>query len=196
MEQFPVSASPHGFLAVSDLDLNFKQCDRFMIVRLAQTAPRLGNSEHNFEQCRKLIVQAAADNVELIVFPELSLTGYLLKDMVALVAISSRDKIVEQLAGMSDKLSILVGLVEHGEDYFFYNSAFYFEKGRLAKRYRKAHLPTYGMFDEGRYFARGNRIEAFDTRFGRVGIMICEDAWHPINPYILSQDGAQVLLVV
>ncbi|MFH1068651.1 MAG: nitrilase-related carbon-nitrogen hydrolase [Candidatus Glassbacteria bacterium] len=167
-----------------------------MIIRLAQTAPRLGNSEYNFEQCRKLIEEAAADGIELIVFPELSLTGYLLKDMVALVGISAEDPMVHRLAGLSTKVSVLMGLVEHGEDQFFYNSAFYFEDGRLARRYRKAHLPTYGMFDEGRYFARGNRIAAFDTRFGRAGIMICEDAWHPINPYILCQDGAQLLVIV
>ena len=82
--------------------------------------------------------------------------------------------------------------MEHGRDHFHYNSALYLEDGRLVASHRKGHLPTYGMFDEGRYFAPGNRVRAIDTKFGRAGVLICEDAWHPVNPYILSQDGAEI----
>ena len=167
-----------------------------MLVRLAQIAPRLGNTEYNFEHCRKMVGEAAGDGVDLIVFPELALTGYLLKDMVAQVGLSTWDGKIQELSRLSGNISILLGLVEQGEDHFFYNSAFYFEAGALAERRRKGHLPTYGMFDEGRYFTQGNRVEAFSSRFGRVGVMICEDAWHPINPYILCQDGAQILFII
>jgi predicted amidohydrolase len=106
------------------------------------------------------------------------------------------DKRLHELIELSRGVSILIGLVEHSREHFFFNSAFYLEGGQLLHRHRKAYLPTYGMFDEGRYFSPGNRVQATRSRFGRLGIMICEDAWHPINPYILCQDGAQVLLVI
>ncbi len=167
-----------------------------MLVRIVQTSPRLGDIEYNFEQCRELIREAAGDGSDLIVFPELSLNGYLLKDMVSLTALSEDDPKVIELIALSRDISILIGLVEHGRDHFHYNSALYLEDGRLVGRHRKGHLPTYGMFDEGRYFAPGNRVRAIDTKFGRAGVLICEDAWHPINPYILSQDGAEMLFVI
>lgn len=167
-----------------------------MIVRLAQTSPRLGDIEYNFEQCRKSIREAAGDGADLIVFPELALNGYLLKDMVPLTALRDDDPKLTELTSLSRDISILIGLVEHGHDHFHYNSALYLENGKLAGRHRKGHLPTYGMFDEGRYFAAGNSVRAFDTKFGRAGVMICEDAWHPINPYILSQDGAELLFII
>ena len=167
-----------------------------MLVRLAQTSPRLGDMEYNFEQCRDLIRTARGDGVDLIVFPELALNGYLLKDMVSLTGLGEDDPKVRELISLSSDISVLIGLVEHGDDHFYYNSAFYLENGRLAARHRKGHLPTYGMFDEGRYFSPGNRVKAFNTRFGRMGVMICEDAWHPINPYILSQDGAELLAII
>lgn len=167
-----------------------------MKIRMFQTAPRLGDLDYNFEQCLDLIRESVADGVELAVFPELSLTGYLLKDMVHQVAMTEDDPRLREIARLSRDVSILVGLVEHGRRHLFYNSAFYFEGGALLHRHRKAYLPTYGMFDEGRYFSPGNRVRAVETRFGRIGVMICEDAWHPINPYILCQDGAQVLLII
>jgi predicted amidohydrolase len=167
-----------------------------MKIRLAQTSPHLGDLEYNFEACREAIRRAAEEDADLIVFPELSLTGYLLKDIVPLVSLTAEDRMMRELAELSRKVSVLIGGVEHGREHFFYNSAFYFEGGELIHVHRKNYLPTYGMFDEGRYFSPGNRVQAAETRLGKVGIMICEDAWHPINPYILCLDGAQILLVM
>lgn len=171
-------------------------CRPSMKIRMLQTAPRLGDLDFNFEQCRGFILDAIAQGAELVIFPELSLTGYLLKDMVTQVAMSSDDPRLREIGELSRRISILIGLVEHSRRHLFYNSAFYYENGALVHRHRKAYLPTYGMFDEGRYFSPGNRVRTVETRFGRIGIMICEDAWHPINPYILCQDGAQMLLVI
>ncbi|MBW7997544.1 MAG: hypothetical protein FVQ81_13400 [Candidatus Glassbacteria bacterium] len=167
-----------------------------MLVRLEQISPRLGDLDYNFEQCRKLAADAAGDGADLIVFPELALNGYLLKDMVSLTGLERDDPKIKELIRLSGKISILIGLVEHGSDHFYYNSAFYLENGELAGCHRKGHLPTYGMFDEGRYFSPGNRTRAISTKFCRLGVLICEDAWHPVNPYILSQDGAQLLVVI
>ncbi|HEX7128331.1 MAG TPA: nitrilase-related carbon-nitrogen hydrolase [Thermodesulfobacteriota bacterium] len=90
----------------------------------------------------------------------------------------------------------MVGFVEASDGARFYNAAIYLEGGEILHRHRKVYLPAYGLLDEYRYFARGDRFRAFDTRFGRVGLAICEDLWHPSAPYLLAMDGAQTLLCV
>ncbi len=127
--------------------------------------------------------------MELIVFPELALSGYLLEEMVYDVCINIPDVLLEA----SREISILFGGVEKGKDNYIYNSAFYLEDGRLHHTHRKVYLPTYGMFFEGRYFKEGDRFRAFDTKHGRLGILICEDAWHQSASYILGQDGADYI---
>src|SRR4030067_3198448 len=67
--------------------------------------------------------------------------------------------------------------------------------GDIGHVHHKVYLPTYGLFDEGRFFAWGDSIRAFDTRFGRMGILICEDFWHASPPYLLWLDGADLLLL-
>jgi len=69
--------------------------------------------------------------------------------------------------------------VEETEDYRFYNSAVYFEDGEIRHVHRKVYLPTYGLFDEGRYFACGDRLRSFASKFGQSALLICEDMWHP-----------------
>ena len=96
---------------------------------------------------------------------------------------------------MSREISIAIGFVEESGRHGFYNAAGYFEGGELLHIHRKIYLPTYGLFDEGRYVGAGRQVRAFDTRFGRVAMLICEDAWHPSLAYIASQDGADILIV-
>jgi predicted amidohydrolase len=122
------------------------------------------------------------------------LTGYFLKDMVSTVALRLDSAEVRQLATLSRKGGLVAGLVEEASDYRFYNSAVYFEDGQIVHVHRKAYLPTYGLFDEGRYLARGDRIRAFDSKFGRCAMLICEDLWHPSTAYIASLDGALTVL--
>jgi len=162
-------------------------------VGLAQLKPSLGDLERNLELHLSLIKRAKSDKLDLIVFPELSLTGYFLKDMVPVVSLNLQAPIIEKLKQESKGISIIFGFVEESEDHEFYNSAAYLEDGRVIKVHRKVYLPTYGMFDEHRYFGSGERIRAFETKFGRVGILICEDAWHPSTSYILAEDGAKLV---
>ncbi|MBI5960696.1 MAG: carbon-nitrogen hydrolase, partial [Chloroflexi bacterium] len=77
----------------------------------------------------------------------------------------------------------------------FFISQAYISMGVVEHVHHKVYLPTYGLFDEGRYFAWGDGVRAFDTRFGRVGMLICEDFWHASPPYLLWLDGADVLLL-
>ena len=146
---------------------------------------------------REAARKAAAAGADLIVFPELSLTGYLLQDLVPEVALSiDRSPEVRELSRLSRRIAICFGLVEESEDHRFYNSGLFLAGGKILHCHRKVYLPTYGMFDEGRDFAAGDRFSAFDTPLGRFGILICEDAWHPSAAYLLARDGADYLLVL
>lgn len=166
-------------------------------VALAQIKPYLGDVEKNLEIIKENIERAISEKADLIVFPELALTGYFLKDMVAVVAKwVDRGEIPEELLEYSKKISIIFGGVEETKEHNFYNSVFYLEDGKLLHTHRKVYLPTYGMFDEYRYFSRGNKVRAFDTKFGRFGMLICEDAWHASSMYILNQDGADYIFVM
>jgi predicted amidohydrolase len=163
-------------------------------VAVAQVNPRLGDVEFNLSVYEDRVRQARGLGAELIVFPELSLTGYFLKDMVSTVALRLDAPEVQRLGALSRDTALVAGLVEEAADYRFYNSAVYFEDGEIRHVHRKAYLPTYGLFDEGRYFARGDRIRAFDSKFGRLALLICEDLWHPSTMYIAALDGALTVL--
>lgn len=168
-----------------------------MRVALAQIEPVLGDLEANVTLHLSWARRALAAGARLLVFPELSLTGYLLQDLVSEVAIPLADEgLMRPLLDMSRRIAMVVGLVEETSGHRYHNSAVFLEGGRAVHVHRKVYLPTYGMFDEGRYFAAGDRLVAFDTSLGRVGLLICEDFWHPSTALILAQDGADYLLVI
>ena len=163
-------------------------------VALAQIKPKLGCLDDNMALIEAAIEKGIAAGADLVVFPELALTGYFLKDLVPEVALRLDAPQIEKLKLLSRQISIAIGLVEVSSDFRFFNSAIYLEQGEIRHVHRKVYLPTYGLFDEQRYLARGDRFRAFDTRFGRVGILICEDMWHLSAPYILAMDGAMTLI--
>jgi predicted amidohydrolase len=159
-------------------------------VAVAQVNPRLGDVETNLAMYEARAREARGLGADVLVFPELSLTGYFLKDMVSTVALRLDAPEVKRLAELSRKGALIAGFVEETDDYHFYNSAVYFEDGALVHVHRKVYLPTYGLFDESRYFARGDRIRSFDSGFGRSAVLICEDMWHPSTVYLAALDHA------
>ena len=163
-------------------------------VALAQIKPKLGCLADNMALVEAAIDKGITAGADLIVFPELGLTGYFLKDLVPEVALRLDAPQIERLKVLSRRISIAIGLVEVSADYRFFNTAIYLEAGEIRHVHRKVYLPTYGLFDEQRYLARGDRFRAFDTRFGRVGMLICEDMWHLSASYILAMDNATTLL--
>jgi predicted amidohydrolase len=163
-------------------------------VAIAQINPRLGDLAANLAIYEEQIRLAAKRGADLLLFPELSLTGYFLRDMVPNVALRLSAPEVDRLKKLSRDMAFVAGLVEEGPDYRFYNAAVYFDRGEAHHVHRKVYLPTYGMFDEQRYFARGDRVRAFDTRFGRLAMLICEDLWHPSTIYLAALDGALTVL--
>lgn len=165
-----------------------------MKIAIAQISSYLGDFEKNtgkhIEYCRKAI----AAKCDLIVFPELSLTGYCLKDINYEISVNPSDS--EKLDGLkkiSKDISIICGFAEEDENYNVFNSAVYISDGEIRKVQRKIYPPTYGIFEEFRYFSKGKEIRAFDTKFGKSGMLVCEDMWHLSMPYLLAMDGAKIL---
>jgi predicted amidohydrolase len=163
---------------------------------LAQINTVLGDVNANLLKHLSLVDQANAEGADLLIFPELSLTGYLLQDMVPQVAIkpTKDDPIFSQLLQASLKIDIVVGFVQEDERNRFFIASGYLSQGEVVHVHQKIYLPTYGLFDESRFFAWGDGVRAFDTRFGRFGMLVCEDFWHASVPYLLWQDGADVLI--
>jgi NAD+ synthase (glutamine-hydrolysing) len=165
-------------------------------VAVCQCAPTLGNLDANLRLHLEQIDAARQAQADLVVFPELSLTGYYLRDQVPEVAEARDGPLLRSVAEAAGSLAAVCGFVEEDRAYRFYNAAVFLDGGQVLHLHRKVYLPTYGMFDELRYFAAGSRIRAFDTRFGRVGLLICEDAWHLSCGVILHAEEIDLLILV
>jgi predicted amidohydrolase len=165
-------------------------------VRLVQFSPRLGGLEDNLRRHLEMIGQAAAAGRDLVVFPELSLTGYYLRDLVSQVSLTRDSPEFQALLEASRKIHVVVGLVEETPSFDLYCTGAYLAEGEVRHLHRKVYLPTYGMFDEGRYLTPGASLHTFPTPWGPMGLLICEDIWHPSAPYVLSRQGMDTLIVI
>jgi predicted amidohydrolase len=167
-----------------------------LTLALAQINTHLGDTQANLEKHLNLIKEARKRGADLVLFPELSLTGYALQDLVPAVATLTEadDPIFRHLLKASRDVDLVVGFVDEDTRHRFCIASAYLSRGEVVHVHHKVYLPTYGMFDEGRFFSPGKSVRAFDTRFGRVGILICEDFWHASPPYLLWLDGADLLL--
>ena len=174
-------------------------CDNFftMKIALAQISPKLGDLEQNFQIHIDYIQKAKKKNVDLLIFPELSLTGYTLKDMVEEIAVDPRtDPLFKKLVGLCREMSFVVGFVEEKEKGLFYNSAAFFSKGKIIHIHRKIYLPTYGMFEELKFFGQGKNFHSFTTPFGKAGMLICYDFLHISSSYLLFVGGSEIIIAI
>src|SRR6185503_10751655 len=177
---------------------------RVLRLAIAQLRPRKGAYQENLGRLGTVFREAAAapDPPELLVAPETALTGYFLEGGVRDLAISA-DQLFADLSrqhqeSASQPLDIALGFYEvHGNR--FYNSGMYATLGGpdagIRHIHRKIFLPTYGVFDEERFVEAGRSVQAFDTRWGRAAILICEDAWHSFTPMLAALDGAQLIII-
>jgi predicted amidohydrolase len=170
-----------------------------MKVALAQVAPHLGDVGRNLELHLEFIERARRRKADIIVFPELSLTGYTLKDLAGEVALdpASDPRFKKILAG-SRKLAVVLGFMEESpaERGLFYNSAAFVADGKILHVHRKVYLPTNGMFEEAKFFAQGRDFRVFPATFGTAGLMICRDFLHYGASYVLFAGGADVIIVI
>lgn len=165
---------------------------------MAQLKPRKGRVTDNLARVRSLVDEASPDS-DLVIFPEAALSGYFLEGGV----IEAARPVEEVARGLAPPGAggpdVVVGFYERWRRRL-YNSVAYLEAKDDAYEVRHVHrkifLPTYGVFDEGRFVEPGSELRAFDTRFGRMGMLICEEAWHSLPATILAVDGAELICVV
>jgi predicted amidohydrolase len=163
-------------------------------VTLGQVEPALGDVSENVRRSHEALDKARSDDADLVVLPELMLTGYSLGRVNDDVARSVDEREIADLAEAADGLGCVVGFAEAGRVHT-YNSAAYLEHGEIRHVHRKLYLPTYDIWEERKHFTPGGSMRSFDTDIGRVAILICSDAWQPALAVLAVQDGARVLLV-
>ena len=149
-----------------------------LTVALAQTDSALGDRDRNLTHHRDWVGRAVEAGADLVVFPELSLTGYFLKDLVPEMAMTLDGLAIRELYALSTEGDVGLGTVIEDPDHRYFNASLYLSECELVHLHRKVYLPTYGMFDEQRYFASDDRFRSFNTAYGRVGLLACEDVWH------------------
>jgi len=164
-----------------------------MQVTIAQIKPALGNIEKNL----KIHLEWIEKNpqAELILFPELSLTGYFLKDQASQVALTLESNVIQTILKAAQKIDIIFGFVQKTADDLFYIAQVYAHHGQVVHVHRKIYLPTYGMFDDSRFLAAGSTLETFKINNLTAGMLICEDAWHYPLAYLLALKGAKIIFI-
>jgi predicted amidohydrolase len=166
-----------------------------MRIALAQIDSVLGDTEKNLRRAKEVVAEARTRSVDLTVFPELSLSGYAVGELGAEVPVWAQSEAITSLAEAAGEMAVVVGFCEEGRGFQTYNSAAYLEGGMLRHLHRKLYLPNYGVYEERKHYNPGQSMRAFDSGFGRMAILICNDAWQPFLPFIAVQDGAQVLII-
>jgi len=163
-------------------------------VALAQIDSVLGDVAENTRRACEAVGQARSENADLVVFPELTLSGYAIGHTDEDVALAAPGAEIAGLAQQAHGMGCVIGFAEAGLMHT-YNSAAYLEDGAVRHVHRKLYLPTYGVWEERKHFTPGSAMRAFDTRLGRMAILVCSDAWQPALAVLAVQDGARVLIV-
>ena len=172
------------------------------IAAAVQIAPSKGNYEENLARVAEAVLKAKDAGADLVVFPETCLSGYFLEGGVGDVAVPVSQLAADlgsRLGSLSRPVDVVVGFYEADNGHIYNAAAHLAFSGAAAEVlhvHRKFFLPTYGVFDEERFVSRGRDVSTYDTRFGRFGILICEDVWHSVTPMIAALKGATVLIAI
>lgn len=170
-----------------------------MRITLAQIDAQLGDIEANLARAAEVVGDAAAVGSDLVVFPELSLSGYSVGDELPTdCGIRADDPRLRAVAKGADGGGVILGFIEtDAAGLRHYNSSAYYEAGELVHVHRKLYLPTYSIFEERKFFSPGQTMRAFPVGDSgrRVAILTCNDAWQSQLAFLATQDGAQVLIV-
>lgn len=169
-----------------------------MRITLAQLDSELGDIDANFDRASRVLAETTRDASDLVVFPELFLSGFSVGSVGEDVSIPADDERLLKLAEQAGSGGVLIGFPEaqkHG--LHTYNSAAYLEDGQVVHVHRKLYLPTYAIFEERKHFLPGQHSRAFPVLGGRhrAATLICNDAWQPQLAFLSIQDGAHILIV-
>lgn len=167
-----------------------------MKARMVQFSPVLGDVQRNFEYHNSKIIEAVKDGIDLIVFPELSLTGYQLKDIIYDIPRAEIDKILVSFMKLSKDIDIVAGIPLEESPGIFYNSALYFSGGEIVHNHRKVQLPNFGMFEEEMIFLAGERFRSFQAGNLNVGFLICREILFPVNAYLYFLQNTDLLIMI
>lgn len=167
-----------------------------MRVAVAQVDPVLGDTRANLAKVRAAQQRALVDNAELLVFPELAMTGYALRQDMARHAMRTDGETFAELLASSHDLPMIIGFVERSPRGRIYNSAAVLAEGRIVHLHRKVYLPTYSVWEEQKHFARGKRLTVFPYRGFRLAVFVCNDFWYPSMAYLAACDDADVFCVI
>jgi predicted amidohydrolase len=167
-----------------------------MKVAIYQTSPALFDVEANLEDVITKIQEGRGKGANLIVFPELALTGYFLGERYHEVALRLDSEEIGRLAAATRGTAAVVGFVEESPSMNFYNSALVAVDGEVLFAYRKLNLPNYGVFEERKYFSSGKQVPVFKYHDLSIAVFICNDLWHPSLPYLGICQKAEVLVTI
>ncbi len=165
-----------------------------MKVRGIQFSPKLGNVKANMDFHVQQIKQAITDKIDLIIFPELSITGYQLKDLVSDVSLNPDDSILNTLRELSTQINIVFGAPYEEVPGIIHNCAFYLANGKLVHLHRKVQLPNFGMFSEAKIFKAGSKFEVFKINGYKLGLLICREILFPVHAYLYFQQQADFII--
>jgi N-carbamoylputrescine amidase len=163
-------------------------------VAVAQMEVALGDVPSNTKEALRLIAEARALGAGLVVLPELSLSGYSLGKTDRDTALAADGAVMNRLAAAAGACVVAVGFAER-DGPRTYNSVALLQRNAVQHLQRKLTLPTYDRFEEHKHFWPGQRLRACDLLGARAAVLICNDAWHPVLPFLAVQDGAEILIV-
>jgi len=173
---------------------------RKISVALAQIKCELGNKKANIEKMKAHVKKASEQGVHLVVFPEMSLTGYTVRDLVYELAepIPGRSTAELEKVAKEEGVYMVFGMPERSEKFgdVIYNTAVLLGPEGYVGKYRKMHLPTHSVFEEKRYFRLGYETPIFQTSIGKLGMIICYDVFFPEASRLLKLKGAQLIICI
>lgn len=165
-------------------------------IAISQISPEVGDLSANLEKVRSFQLKAKKQGAELVIFPELTMSGYTLGDEIGRYALSESHPIFQKLLEFSKSLPMIIGYVERSPRGRIYNAAALMDSGKIVHIHRKVYLPNYGLWEEQKRFAKGHRIDVVGYRGFRFAIFICNDFWYPSMGHLAASDDADIFVVI
>jgi predicted amidohydrolase len=167
-----------------------------MKIGVYQTSPQLLELGKNLEDVIAKIKFARDDGIDLVVFPELALTGYFVGARYHQVALRMDSPEIKQLTRATKGTAAIVGFIEESRSMNFYNAALIAIDGKIEYAYRKLNLPNYGVFEERKMFSGGKTVPVFRYMGFTIATLICNDLWHPALPYLAVTQKADLFVTL